>query len=81
MTKAEEVVVVEQASGWWQWHSLAASISAFGRALDYDPEEHTYATLNKLNRYVTELEKRLAALELHESQAPLASATRVAQRG
>ena len=78
MTKAEELVVVGQTSGRWQ--SLLASLAAFGRALDYDAEDYTYAALNKLNRRVAELESRLAALELHQSQIPLTSATRVAQR-
>ena len=45
------------------WQKLLGSVSAFGQAMDYDPNEYTYAAIERLSHEDEQLETRVSELE------------------
>ncbi len=61
MTGQIESAIAEQSTSRWQ--KLLAWLTAFEQAMNYDPQEHTNATLRQLREEVARLETRMIELE------------------
>ena len=61
MTGQIESAITEQNPSRWQ--KLLAWLTAFEQAMDYDPQEHTDATIRQLGEEVARLEARVIELE------------------
>ncbi len=61
MTRQIETAVAEQNPSRWQ--KLQAWLTAFEQAMNYDPQEHTDATIRHFREEVAQLETRVIELE------------------
>ena len=61
MTGQIESAIAEQST--WRWQKLLTWLTAFEQAMNYDPQEHTNATLRQLREEVARLETRMIELE------------------
>ncbi len=52
-----------------RWQKLLAWLTAFERAMAYDPQEHTDATIRQLKEELARLETRVIELEGHNERA------------